>query len=639
MTPAEPNHGFDDSRRLTGPNRWFGSTAVTLTPLGRAAHDAAAHARWAAHVHEACTALRWPDPQPLAVDDVQEPTLVFAAPPDLLFTATEVNEWAWERAAAEAGEDGFDLAQPLGDTAVAFMTLAARAAAEAKPMLTALRHAAAARGLPLLLDDEALSIGAGSGSRTWPLADLPAPEAVPWAALHDVPTALVTGSNGKTTTVRLLAAIGSAAGLAPGHCCTEGVVVAGHALDTGDYAGPAGARAVLRHAGVQAAILETARGGILRRGLAVARADVAVVTNISLDHLGEYGVQGAQDLAQTKLAVAHAVQRGGTLVLNADDSTLMAHALVLPHAAAARQALFALDHALPALAAARAAGGSTCGVGQGVWAAEGVEAKRAKTEYRWGAPTSPGLAPWAQEVIPGGAGFSRVAADVLLPPTLLGRLLLHHGGQTHDLGAVQDLPITLHGAARHNIHNAAAAALAAAALGWPVHAIRHTLQVFGALPQDNPGRLERWQHHGATVLIDYAHNPDGLAQLLQVARALQPPPLRLGLLLGQAGNRSDDAIAELATTAAAFAPNCLVVKELPQMLRGRALGEVPALLVQALLLAGLPAHAVAVEPDEATAALALLAWARPGDVVVLPLHTAAVRARVAAQLQGDLNQS
>ena len=575
VEPTEPQFGFDDSRRLTGPNRWFGSTAVTLTPQGLAAHDAQAYVRWAAHVQQACAALGWPPPQPLAVDDAQEPTLVFAAPPDLLFTATEVNEWAWERAAAEAGERGFDLAQDLGPASAACATFATRAAAEAKPALAGLRAAAAAHGLPLLLDDEVLSVGAGSGSRSWPVTALPTPAAVPWEHLHDVPTVLVTGSNGKTTTVRLLATMAAAAGLVPGHCCTEGVVVAGQTVDTGDYAGPAGARAVLRHPRVQAAILETARGGILRRGLAVARADVAVLTNISADHLGEYGVQGANDLAQAKLAVAHAVQQGGTLVLNADDPTLMAHAAALPHAAAARQALFAHDHEQAALLALRQAGGSTCGVWQG-------------------------------------------------------RLLLHHAGHTHDLGAVQGMPCTLQGAARHNIHNAAAAALAAAALGWPVAAIRHTLQCFGSSPQDNPGRLERWQHHGATVLIDYAHNPDGLAHLLQVGRALKPR--RLGLLLGQAGNRSDAAMQELAHTAASFAPDRVLVKELPLMLRGRAPGEVPALLQRLLVQAGLPAPAVAVLADETQAALALLAWAQPGDVVVLPVHTAAVRLQLAARL-------
>ncbi len=568
----EPNLGFADSRRLTGPSRWFAGTAVTLTPLGHAAQDAQAHARWAAHVRAMCAQLGWPAPQPRAMAHTREPALLFAAPEEALFTATEVNEWAWERTLAEAGETGFDLAQDPGDTAAS--TFAARAAAERRPALAALREAAAAHGLPLLADDDAVSIGAGAGSRCWPLGALPAVEAVPWAELCDVPTALVTGSNGKTTTVRLLAAIARAAGLADGMCCTEGVFVGGAAVDSGDYAGPAGARAVLRHRGVAAAVLETARGGILRRGLALRRADVAVVTNISADHLGEYGIATADDLAEVKLTVARALQ-GGTLVLNADAAVLMAAAARLPHAAAATHALFALDHSHPALAARRAAGGSSCGV-------------RA------------------------------------------GHLWLCRAGCETDLGAVATMPLTLGGVARYNVANAAAAALAAAALDLPEAAIVATLQAFGASPQDNPGRLERWSHRGTTVLVDYAHNPDGLAQLLRVARALQPR--RLGLLLGQAGNRDDGAILDLAATAAAFAPDRVVIKELPLMLRGRVPGEVPAILLAGLRAGLVAAERIALDADEEAAALALLAWALPGDVVVLPVHTASVRARLAAWL-------
>ena len=121
---------------------------------------------------------------------------------------------------------------------------------------------------------------------------------------------------------------------------------------------------------------------------------------------------------------------------------------------------------------------------------------------------------------------------------------------------------------------------------------------------DNPGRLERWAYQGASVLIDYAHNPDGLASLLGVARALQP--MRLGLLLGQAGNRDDAAIGDLARTAARFAPDRVVIKELPLMLRGRAIGEVPAVLDRALRAAGVAANRIEIEPDEETAALRLL---------------------------------
>jgi cyanophycin synthetase len=587
---AEPQHGFEDSRRLTGANRWFADTAVTLTPLGTCAADRAAHSRWCTHITQLYAQLGWPAPNPQVLRHSSGTLLVCAAPAQALFTATEVSEWAWEQALAAAGDSrqnsghysglntGFDVAHPF-DTTTAAQVFAQRAAAEYNPALAALRSAAQLHphtgGALLLLDDDTLSLGAGSGCHSWPLARLPSPAAVPWAAVHRVPTALVTGSNGKTTTVRLLAAMARAAGLTPGFSSTEGLWVGSTAVGEGDYAGPAGARAVLRHPQVQVAVLETARGGLLRRGLAVPQADVALVTGVSEDHFGEYGVDTLADLAEVKLVVAHALTAsGGTLVLNADDTTLIATAARLPHAARAVQALFAFDHQHPALVALRQVGGSTCA-------------------------------------------------------TQNGQALLHHQGLTTNLGDPAHWPLTVAGAARHNTANALAAALTAAALGLPLAAITHTLAHFGQHPLDNPGRLERWLHHGATVLVDYAHNPAGLAQLLAVAtslKLLQPPGARLGLLLGQAGNRSNTAITELAQVAAGFAPGLIVIKELPAMLRGRPLGEVPALLHQALVAAGLPAAHIAHQSDELAAAQQLLAWAQAGDVVVLAVHGAQARA-------------
>ncbi len=169
-------------------------------------------------------------------------------------------------------------------------------------------------------------------------------------------------------------------------------------------------------------------------------------------------------------------------------------------------------------------------------------------------------------------------------------------------------------------------------LGVAPATIAATLSGFGLSRADNPGRLERWDLPGATVLLDYAHNPGGLAALLAVAASLRPA--RLGLLLGQAGNRSDAAIAELAQVAAAAAPDRVLLKELPAMLRGRADGEVTALLGSALLAAGIAPARVFAEPDEVAAARALIDWAGPGDVVVLTVHQAASRAEIAALLDG-----
>lgn len=585
FVPSGPRHAFEDSRRLIGANVWYPGPAVTLVPLGPAAQDGASQGRWLAQVVSLCAALHWPAPNPRVQVHRHGVILAFAAPWDGLFTATEINEWAWEAAAEpHAGHAlaGYDRAQSIaGDVHAHFR---ARAATEASKPLERLALAAAAQGVPLLLDDDTVSIGEGRHGVVYPRAALPLPLDVPWARLAAVPKVLVTGSNGKTTTTRLLAAMADALGCVPGHCSTEGVVVGGVRLDVGDWAGPAGARAVLRHPAVTAAVLETARGGLLRRGLAVPQADVAIVTNVSADHLGEQGVDSVEDIAAVKLTVAHALARpaghsAGTLVLNGQCEPLLRLAVHLPHAAHTTWALFAREHDLPLLAALRRHGGATCGVHEG-------------------------------------------------------RLRLSLAGHEHDLGAVADMPLTLGGLAGHNIENIAAAALAAASLGWPIEVLRAVLARFGADPADNPGRLERHTLRGATVLIDYAHNPDGLAQLLQVARQLRGEPAqgRLLLLLGQAGNRDDQALAELATVAAAARPDRVLLKELTSMLRGRALGEVPARLRTHLLHGGLPAEAISHGGDELSAATALLAQAEPGDLLVLPLHSEAARAQVAALL-------
>ncbi len=152
-------------------------------------------------------------------------------------------------------------------------------------------------------------------------------EQVPWAELRDVPAAIVTGSNGKTTTVRLLAACARAHGWRDGYNCTDGMFVAGEQIESGDYSGPVGTRTVLRDARVEAAILETARGGILRRGLAADSARVAaVITNVRSDHFGEYGIHDLAGLADVKLVVASAIDDTGLLVLNADDPMLRSRA-------------------------------------------------------------------------------------------------------------------------------------------------------------------------------------------------------------------------------------------------------------------------------------------------------------------------
>ncbi len=591
---------FEDSRRQTGPNLYFARPGVVLETLGPLACDADAHARWRGHVLRACASLAWPAPVLCVRAHQTGAALAFTAPEDRLLAATEVNEWAWCAAVDDRSfhAPGFPL---VADDARALETLRRAAAAEANPVLVALLAAAEARDVPALLDDDALGLGLGEHGRAWALTALPTVDDVPWDALGRVPTALMTGSNGKTTTTRLLAAMLRAHGLRTAHSCTDGLLIGHRAplevLDSGDYSGPGGARQLLRRDDVQAAVLETARGGILRRGLALRRADVAVVTNISADHFGEYGIHTLDDLAAVKLTVARAVAERGWLVLNAADPLLRAHGAQ----AAARVAWFdARAHdAVP-----------PDGQGDG-------------DDGDGGAPASDAPTPRCTH--------------------LGGRLWLHvgdggaHDGSVHDLGAVADMPLTLGGSAGYNIANAAAAALAAHLLGVPVDTIADTLAVFGRDHADNPGRLQRWRFGALRVYLDYAHNPEGLDGLLAIVAGAHRDGSadgRLGMILGQAGNRGNREIRDLAAAAALYRPDLVLLKDIDGYMRGRAAGEVAEVIADELQRRGMPAASIRPCLREQDAARELLQWAQDGDTLVMPLHGYAARDEVAALLDG-----
>ena len=491
-------------------------------------------------------------------------SLAIAAPCDQLFLATEVNEWA---ACPELA--------PAIEESAAFERFTDLQSREARPDMRALIEVAESRKLPHVLDESALTLGSGTGCRSFGLDALPTVSDVPWNQLHTIPTALVTGSNGKTTTVRLLAACATANEWRVGYNCTDGVFVDGEQLASGDYSGPDGARTVLRDRRTQAAVIETARGGILRRGIAVSQADTAVVTNVSSDHFGEYGIDDLNGLAEVKLTVAAVVSRSGLLVLNADDALLRAKAGEIERRFGRCPPLgwFALDAEQALLREHRCTDGSTCGVRGG-------------------------------------------------------HLMLTHGGIEHDLGLVSAMPLSIDGIATYNVANLAGAALAAIALGIPAATVRRVFAEFGGSLNDNPGRMMRFDFNGARVLVDYAHNPDGLRGLLAVARRLCGGTGRLGLLLGHAGNRKNADIEELARVAAAFRPDFVVVKEDEAYLRGRPLGEIPRILRAELRRSGLPESAITLRDSELEAVRCALDWARPGDVLALTVHSAATRAAV-----------
>ncbi|MEO6519475.1 MAG: Mur ligase family protein [Pseudoxanthomonas sp.] len=571
---------FEDSRRLTGSNLYFDGTGAALETLRGLPFDDSTLAAWQQNVEAARLALGWPAGAIVLRRHRSGVSLAFTAPPDQLYTATEVNEWAWWAAVDLDSLHRQPVAQPFNapghaatwDEQSALHTLRAVALAEAHPALIALMDATAAQHLPFLADDAEATIGQGDGGRTWFVDELPAPDAVPWAKLHAIPTVLVTGSNGKTTTVRLLAAMTRAHGWRTAHSCTDGVFFEGAALEAGDFSGPTGARTALRQGQAQAAILETARGGMLRRGLAVANANAAIVTNIAPDHFGEYGIHDLDDLATVKLVVARAIDSHGLLVLNADDPVLVRQSTALT----CPLGWFALDFDLPLLARQRAAGGATSGVRDG-------------------------------------------------------RLLLHFNDTTHDLGNVLAMPLTLQGRATYNIANLAGAALTATALGIDANTIAATLAQFGQSQSDNPGRLQRWVFGTLEVFVDYAHNPDGLRGLLHAVGA-DKRARRLAMILGHAGNREDADLRAVASTAATARPDLVVLKDIAGYERGRAPGDVAGIMRAQLLADGVLPAAISTCLDEVEAVRITLAWARDGDLLVLPIHELEARAQVTALL-------
>ncbi|MEO8337195.1 MAG: Mur ligase family protein [bacterium] len=551
--PEFPSPSIVDSRRLMGPNLYSDRMGVVLEVKFEDDSAESLLAAWAAQATRLMASLGWGLPELHVRLEQGGASLFICAAVDALMASTEVNEQAWVLAErANSGEPD------------ASLVLRLRASIDderaTKPNLATAYAAAIDNSLVVTFDDESLTVGVGSGSQTWPLAEIPEVAAIDWNTLGDVPIALVTGSNGKTTTTRLVAAMWRAAGRVAGWSCSDGVWVDDDRLEQGDYSGPAGARVVVRDTRVSAAVLETARGGILRRGLAVSRADAAIITNIAADHFGEYGMGSLRDLATAKGVVARALGERGTLVLNADDPVLVELAANMH----ARLAWFSMSAEHPALDAHVLAGGD--------------------------ATTLHG-----------------------------GRVMLHRDDVWHDLGDIAAMPLTLNGTATHNIENILGASLLASAVGVPVDDIRDTLATFGASAGDNPGRLQVYRFGGVTVLVDYAHNPDGLSALCETAKEM--PAERRLVILGQAGNRGDDQLRALARAAWSVIPfDRVIVKEMLTMLRGRQPGEIPAILGDELSQLGVPADRVEVAPSELDAVRRAFAWAQDGDLLVCPVH-------------------
>jgi cyanophycin synthetase len=385
-----------------------------------------------------------------------------------------------------------------------------------------------------------------------------------------IPVIAVTGTNGKTTTVRLLAHLLAAAGRSVAYSSTDGVYHGGRLVESGDYSGFAGAGMALSRPGVDVAVLETARGGILLRGIGTAHNDVAVVTNISSDHLGLNDIHTLEQLAEVKQAITRITRPDGWDVLNADDPRVLS----MRRGATGRPFLCSLDANHPAIREALAEGG------------------RAVT-------------------------------------VLDGRLVaLGPGAAIHRLVPLEDVPVTLAGIATHHVQNAMCAAAAALGVGAPDEAVVRGLRTFRQTPESNPGRANVYTLGERTVVVDYAHNEAGMIGLTEILAGLRPPGARIWLAYCAAGDRQDDVLHALGYRAARGADRP-VVAGLPHYLRGRD----PDDLVERLRAGALDGGAsdVPVVEDE-MAALGLM-LERSGPLDVIGIAALGQRPEVFAELE------
>lgn len=342
-----------------------------------------------------------------------------------------------------------------------------------------------------------------------------------------IPVVAVTGTNGKTTTVRLIAHLLTAAGLRTGMTNTDGVYIEGRCIDSGDCSGPRSARNVLLHPDVDAAVFETARGGVLREGLAFDRCQVAVVTNIgSGDHLGLNYITTVEDLAVLKRVIVQNVAATGVAVLNAADPA------VVKMAANCRGSVtfFAADRQNPVMSLHRAQGHRVLYV----------------------------------------EGGDLVAAE---------------GASVHRL-ALAGAPITRNGAIGFQVENVMASVAAAWAVGVDWQAIRAGLASFANESDNAPGRFNVFAYRGATVIADYGHNPDAILALVSAVDSM--PAKRRSVVISGAGDRRDEDIRQQTAILGAAFDDVLLYQD--QCQRGRADGEVVALLRQGLAGASRTSH-------------------------------------------------
>jgi cyanophycin synthetase len=380
----------------------------------------------------------------------------------------------------------------------------------------------------------------------------------PSGAPSRVPIAAITGTNGKTTTTRMLAHIVKMAGFTPGFTTTDGVYIDGQRTVQGDMTGPVSARMVLADPQIDFAVLETARGGLLRAGMGVREVNVAAVLNVQSDHLGLKGIDTLEQLAEVKRIVVEVAT--DCAVLNADDPLVL-----------------------------RMAG-------------------HTEAKHICYVTTNPQHALVREHIRAGGRACALEAG-------VNGQMIaLYDRGGHIPLVWTHLIPATLEGRAMHNVQNAMFAAAMAFSFGIKLDAIRQGLRTFDSTFFQAPGRMNVFTEHPFKVLFDYGHNAHAVSAMADLATRLDVQGRRIVVLAGPGDRRDDDLVAIAHAVAGRFDH---YICRRDDSLRDRAPDEVPRIQAEALRARGVPPSAISIIPDEQEAIAAALTMGQPGDLLLV----------------------
>jgi cyanophycin synthetase len=387
-----------------------------------------------------------------------------------------------------------------------------------------------------------------------PVVDMLFPPGAP----SRVPIAAITGTNGKTTTSRMLAHIAKMAGFTPGLTTTDGVYIDGQRTVQGDMTGPVSARMVLADPQIDIAVLETARGGLIRAGMGVNEVNVGAVLNVQSDHLGLKGIDTLEQLAEVKRVVVEVAT--DCAVLNADDPLVLR---MSGYTEADNVCYVTMNPQHPLVREHIRAGGRACALEAGV----------------------------------------------------NGQMItLYDRGSHIPLVWTHLVPATLEGRAMHNVQNAMFAAAMAFSLGIKLDPIRAGLRTFDSTFFQAPGRMNVFDEHPFKVLFDYGHNAHAVSVMADLAQRLDVAGRRIVVLAGPGDRRDEDLVAIAHAVAGRFDH---YICRRDDALRDRAPDEVPRIQAAALRARGVPEEAISVIPDEQEAIDAALNMGRPGDLLLV----------------------